>query len=80
MGVGSETTGRASRNRIGACPASPVRTRLLRQLGEGSFSSPGWRGWSVKPKGRVTGGMDFVRMDDERVVRDYKPEPIAREV
>ena len=57
--------------------ASPRRTGLQPRLEEGSFSSPGWRGWrgwSVKPKGRVARGPGF------RAVRDYDPEPIAREI
>ena len=37
--------------------ARPGWTGLPRRLGEGSFSSPGWRSWSVKPnRPEATGG------------------------
>ena len=46
--------------------ARPGRTGLPRRWGDGSFSSRGWRGWSVKPNGRAAVGVGSRRTDDER--------------
>ena len=83
MGVESETTGRASRNRIGACTRGPaslaelaVRVDWVRNL----FVLP----WLARPfglpNGRVSADGSAGRTDDGRVVRNFKPKPTAREV
>ena len=74
MGVESETTGRASRNRIGACTRGPAsRVDLAVRV---------VRGWNLcflprvarlvgLPIGRVAADVGSERTDDGRVVRDF---------
>ena len=83
MGVEGVTTGRASRNRIGAstrdsAPWSDLAVRVCRG-----------RNFLVHPRltrlvglliGRVAADGSSERTDDGRVVRDFKLEPTTREV
>ena len=83
MGVGSETTGRASRNRIGTYTRSPtsrvdLAVRVVR--GRNLFVLPWLARLVGLPDGRVAAGVGSKRTDDGRVVRDFKLEPTTREV
>ena len=83
MGVGSETTERASK--IASGPAPVVLrlgwTWLSASFGEGISLFLPWLAWLVGlPNGRVTAGGSSARTDDGKVVHDLKLEPTTREV
>ena len=82
MGVRCEIMGSARRNRIGSStPGRASRVDWAAALArEGTFFLPGRHGGSVKSNGRAAVGVGFGRTDVERVVRDYKLEPAAREI
>ena len=74
MGVGSEITGRASRNRIGAFTRGPA-SRLdlaVRVVRGGICLFFPWVAWLVGlPSGYVAAGGSSERTGDGRVVRDF---------
>ena len=83
MGIESQTTGRASRNRNGACTRGPASQPDLsiRVDSGGVFLFPPWLAQLLGlPNGRVAADGSPGRTDNGRIVRDFKMEPIAREV
>ena len=83
MGIESATTGRASRNRIGAstrgsAPWSDLAIHVCR--GRNFLVPPRLARLVGLPIGRVAADGSSERTDDGRVVRDFKLEPTTREV